>query len=291
MKISSNAKIWVSLSAFFIVLSVAFHNCSKATVSIRDQDLNKTQGLPPVDVCNGISCSLTPLTDKAAVTTILLTLGGEANSQLVINGATSQLLAESVIRYSSPKDNPRILFVRDQNDNGEDPEDTTYVVSHLLSRYQVTVLQEPSSGLKDSDLTSYDVVWFNNPGAPMGSAVTMQTLINFKGAVIMQGDDLSRGVDFSMENLTGLTYIDNGVVVVCNGNSYTHDNNSDEQFRVQIDPASISGADSAALSFRYGNDIDNTSVSKPGVQVLATAIGGPAECTETRPAIVRYFKD
>ena len=290
MKISSSVKIWLPLALAFITLSLAFHNCSKASLSVNDPGSNKAQSLPPVEVCNGISCSLTPLTNKPAVTTILLTLGDESNSQLVINGATSQLLAESVVRYSSPRENPKILVVRDYNDNGEDPEDTPYVINQLLKRYNVSTLQEPAQGLKASDLAGFDLIWFNNPGAPMGSASTLQTLMEFKGAIVMQGDDLSRGVSFSMENLTGLTHLDNGTEVECAGKSYPHNDNNGHQYRVQIDPASITGPDASVLNFRYGNDIDNAYISKPGVQVLATATGGPDSCSETRPTIVRYFK-
>ena len=43
------------------------------------------------------------------------------------------------------------------------------------------------------DVENFDVVWFNNPGHPMSSQVTRDTLLNFKGAVVLQGDDLTRG--------------------------------------------------------------------------------------------------
>ena len=54
-----------------------------------------------------------------------------------MNGGSAQLIAETVIRYTSPEKSPRILVVRDRLFNNEDPEDTVYVVNVLLKRYQV----------------------------------------------------------------------------------------------------------------------------------------------------------
>lgn len=263
---------------------VTFQNCGGVQF---DQVSNK---LGSLGVCEGISCDLTPLTEKPAVTTILMALGDEANSQLVVAGASSQLIAETVVRYSSDKANPRILLVRDSNAGSEDPEDTHYVADVLLARYDVDYMEESSDGLSDSDLMGYDVVWFNNPGYAMGNSSSRDALLNFSGGVVLQGDDLSRGVNFDIHELTGIRYVDNGTSVVCNGNTYAHDNNLGYQYRVGLNPNKIPGVSHSTLQFLYGNDIDLTAPVRQDLEILATAIGGGPDCTEERPAIVRYLK-
>jgi hypothetical protein len=224
-----------------------------------------------------------------AVTTILLALGDAVNNKLVGNPVSNQFLVESVIRYTSPELNPKILIVRARDNHGEDPEDTVYI-QNLLSRYRTALIDEPAGGLTPNDIKNYDLVWFNNPGYPFSLQKSYQTLLAFPGAVVIQGDDLSQGTGFSVEALTGLKFLDNGTSVVCGGKSYPHDNNSGEQFRVSLDQTRIEGLDQSTISFRYGNDIDNTKISNPKLEVLASAIGGPKACTESRPVIVRYEK-
>lgn len=279
-KIKAIALVLVS-SAFILV---SFQNCSE---DVQFSELK----LGSLGVCGTVSCDLDPLTSKIAVTTILIALGDEANSQLVVNGASSQLIAETVVRYTSPVNNPKILLVNDFSNGGESPEDTTYVRNVLLGRYNVDFIQDSSAGLTDDDVKGYDLIWFNNPGHPMGSSQTLEVLKRFPGAIVMQGDDLTRGNGFFTEELTGLRFIDNGTSVTCNGTSYAHDNNLGEQFRVTLDPSKIPGADNSTINFRYGNDIDNSEIVRSDLEVLAVAQGGPAECTELRPAIVRYTKN
>lgn len=261
------------------VIAAVFQNCTNAKFQMIDDD-------SVARLCGTQSCSLNPLTKKPAVTTILLALGDEANSKLVGNPVSNQYLAETVIRFSTPQINPKILIVRALNNHGEDPEDTVYI-QNLLKRYSADLINEPASGIKPADVAGYDLVWFNNPGYPFSSAVSFDTLKTFGGGVVLQGDDLSRAETFSMSDLTGLKYIDNGTSVVCAGRTYPHDNNSGEQYRVGLDPARVQGLGSAEISFRYGNDIDNTEILDPSIEVLATAIGGPAACTEERPVVVR----
>lgn len=285
------------------ILLGMFQNCSPVSF---DSNLSKpvTESNTPIDasqpdevgdldVCNGVSCDLNPLTNKPAVTTILMALGDEANNQLVVNGASAQLIAESVVRYTSPKAKPKILLVHDHAAGAEDPEDTKYVANVLLGRYDVTKLSETSSGLTDQDVEGFDVIWFNNPGHPMGSQATRDVLLRFKGGVILQGDDLTRAKDqkFDLTSLTGLKHIDNGTEVVCDGKTYAHDNNVNFQYRVTLNPDKIPGAEASTIAFRYGNDIDNTEIARRDLEVLAYAKGGHDSCTAQRPAIVRYLKE
>ncbi len=281
-------KYIVRINAFVAVSAVAvlmfFQNCSQPGMIIKDPD-NK------LSVCQGVSCTLDPLTDKPAVTTILLALGDKANKQLVVNGVSSQLIAETVIRYTSPKNDPKILLVQDYNIYGESPEDTVYIKDVLLKRYNVSFIVEGKNGLTSKDVEGYDLIWFNNPGHPMSSKNTMDILMAFPGAVVLQGDDLSQGSNFSLEPLTGLKHIDNGTEVICNGKKYYHNDNNGEQFRVSLNATAFpQNTDATAINFRYGNDIDKTVVTKSSVEVIAVAKGGPSACTEERPAIVRYTK-
>ncbi len=270
-----------------LVLLVAFQNCTRAKfTSTTGDSLNGGLAIP----CGNQSCELTPLTDKPAVTTILLALGDEANNKLVGNPVSNQFLAESVIRLSSPQINPKILIVRAKDNSGEDPEDTLYL-QMLLARYSTVVIDEPAGGLAPADVQGFDLIWFNNPGFPFSIKVSYDTLLAFPGAVVLQGDDLARASSFSLTPLTGLTFLDNGVSVICNGVAYPHDNNAGEQFRVSLNSAKIQGLDQSTVSFRYGNDIDNTVTVGPEVEVLATAIGGPAACVDERPAVVRRIRN
>lgn len=273
------------IAASALGLILMFQNCGSPVAF--EQDMTK---LGSLGVCNGISCDLDPLTDKPAVTTILIALGDEAESQLVVSGASSQLIAETVIRYSSPKNNPKILLVRDSNTGSEDPEDTEFI-KNLLSRYNVTFMQAPNMGLTIDDLEGYDLVWFNNPGHPLANVESRNALMEFKGAVVLQGDDLAQGGgSFPMTDLTGLSFIDNGTSVTCDGTSYMIDNNTSEQYEVTLDAAKIPGADSSTIQFKYGNDIDNAVAARADLEVLAYAKGSLASCTEQRPAIVRWTK-
>lgn len=275
------------------VLLALFQNCSRAGIAIQESSKAIDIAGAAVDtlaVCNGVSCDLSPLTSKPAVTTILMAIGDEADDQLVVNGSSAQLIAETVIRYSSPKENPKILVVRDYRNGGEDPEDTYYVANNLLKRFDTHYLEEDANGLSASDLNGYDVVWFNNPGHVMGSVNSRDALLNFAGAVVLQGDDLSAGNGFSMESLTGLKFVDNGVSVKCNdGVSYPHNDNNGYRYRVALNSSKFGGV-ASSLQFEYGNDIDETVVARSGLEILATAKGGPSSCTSERPAIVRYLK-
>lgn len=288
----------IRILVFAGVAILAFQNCSK--VAITDaQDASAKQNLssttPPLaTACDGVSCELTPLTKKPAVTTVLLTLGDEANSQLVIKGGSSQMLGESIVRYTSPVDNPKILIVMDFANGNEDLEDIEYVRAVLLKRYQTESLWTDAYGLRPEQTVGFDLIWYNNPGHPMSSKNTLNTLLAFSGGVVLQGDDLTRGSEkgstFDVSGLTGLKHIDNGSSVICGSNKYAHDNNSAHQYRVSVDSTKVAAVDSSMLEFSYGNDIDNSSVVKSGLEVIAWAQGGPAECAEQRPVIARYQK-
>jgi hypothetical protein len=225
------------------------------------------------------------------VVTILLALGDTFNQNLIVNGTSAQVIAETAIRYASPLNEPKILVVRDRLNYGESYSDTEYIALDLLKLYEsVTLIDEPVGGLQSSDTQGYDLIWFNNPGYPMGNVNTRNTLMNFVGGVVLSGDDMTWGNGFSMEPLTGLKFIDNGTSVQCAGVNYNHDNNSGYQFSVLMDSNLLPTFPSNALSFQYGNDIDNSVVTDESVEVISWATGGHSSCTEKRPVISRKHK-
>jgi hypothetical protein len=185
--------------------------------------------------------------------------------------------------------NPKILVVRDRNHNNESAYDPQFIALELLRRYQTHFIDEPTGGLLASHVAAYDVVWFNNPGHPMGSQVSRDTLQSFPGGVILSGDDLTRGQGFSMEALTGLRHVSNGTSVRCAGNDFPHDNNSAHRYSVTMDPTKFPVSDASHMVFDYGNDIDD-SLPNGGVEVMAVAVGGHPSCVAERPVIVRYPK-
>ena len=301
-----SSRYGISISSGLFVVLFFFQNCSQggkiavskagidnATSAVTDSPLGASDPKgPDLAVCSGLSCSLEPITEKVAVTTILLALGDEVDKQLVIGGGSSQLIAETVVRYTTPVRNPRILVVHDHGSGGESAYDTQYVMKVLLFRYNPTFLEEPDRGLTLNDLEGYDLVWFNNPGNPMTTKASMESLVGFKGGVVLQGDDLSWGRDFSMQSLTHAKNIDNGTDVRCqDGHTYHLDNNTGLQYRVTMDPEKMPTPNSESLKFNYGNDIDLVSLAGTDVDVLATAQGGPENCGDERATIFRYFKN
>lgn len=290
------SQIRIGFAVCFVFL--LFQNCQK--VAVEDLSSNKvvtTSGTqdpnpPDLEVCQTASCTLDPIVQKPAVTLILLALGDEANDQLVVDGGSARLIAETVIRQTTPVKNPKILLLIDANRAGEDLEDSEYAFSELLKSYQVERLLEPAEGISIGQLTGYDLVWLNNPGHPMNSKATQDALLEFKGGVVMQGDDLSRGSDFSVTDLTHVKYEDNGVTAQCGGEQVTIDNNQGGQYLISLDSKYFPKINNQQVKFVYGNDIDLVSfIDSHPVEVLASAAVNKEGCADSRPVVLRYFKE
>lgn len=292
---------WTStLIALGMISLGAFQNCSHVDFGMPDgASLNQSSSAPtdPIsDNCAGTSCSLDPLTKQAAVTTILMALGDEMDHELVVDGASSQLIAETIVRMSTPATNPKILFAWDSSADAETPEDRAFVSGTLLKRYDVTSIIVADKGLRDADVAGFDLVWFTNPGHAMASDLTRATLAKFAGGVILEGDDLAHaaggGTDADMAALTGLKFSgDNGTSVTCGTKSFAIDNNSGAQYQVGLNTDYFPGEAAATLSIHYGNDIDRADVTDANrVKVLAWAKGPTSDCTDRRPAVVTYLK-
>jgi hypothetical protein len=182
--------------------------------------------------------------------------------------------------------------VKDYFHGGESDGDTEFIAEKLLANYEAKILFETSAGLSAADFVGYDVIWFNNPGHPMGNVKSLEALKAFAGGVIMSGDDLTVGRGFSTQSLTGLKYLDNGTSLNCDGKSFNFDNNSGYAYKVKLEGNFLAGISESLLSFDYGNDIDNAILSADDskYEVLAYANGSAGTCEVKRPVIVRYVK-
>ena len=241
----------------------------------------------------GSACEIAPIATKPGVVTILLALGDIAQDKLVIAERSAQLIAQNAVRFASPVVNPKILVVKDAFHNGEVEGDTEFIAQRLLSAYKTDVLIEPSSGLRATDLVGYDLVWFNNPGYPIGLESTYNILKNFKGGVVLSGDDMSWGSNFKTESLTGLKNINNGSFVNCDGQAFAYSNNSIYRYQVTLEAKFFPSVDPSLITFEYARDIDESELldlESSKYEVLAYAGGAKNTCKFKRPVIIRYLK-
>ncbi len=236
-----------------------------------------------------LPCFPPPLVSTPGVVTILLALGDKDNMpNPTVDQVSARSLAEKMVQYASPKEGPRVLVVEDRNHHNESPDDFTNLWRELLIRYNPTHISEPTNGLTAADVAGYDVVWIVNPGHPMGSKQTHDTLMAFSGGVILSGDDVAQGNGFNNSDLTGLNFHDNGTQVTCNGQTYRIDDNLyTNSYNVVLDNGKFADLSPSHLGFVYGNDIDNTTANS-SVEVLAWATPNPPGCSDKRPVVARY---
>lgn len=273
---------------YLIVVSVVMihQNCGPVQFSINDKG-NKIFGCDPNDPL----CVPPPQVTKPGVVTILLAMGDSDNmANPTVDQVSAQVVAEAMVQFSSPVVNPKVLVVLDNNNHGESPLDFKNLYQNLLRRYNANYMNEPIGGLSPSDISTYDVVWVVNPGYPLGSKKTHDTLKAFPGGVILSGDDMGAGNGFDNSDLTGIKLVNNGTQVNCGGTTYNVDNNlSSNHYEVTLDPGIFASLGASHLSFNYGNDIDLTTPTST-VEVLAYAKLNQSSCTDKRPVVVRYPK-
>lgn len=240
------------------------------------------------DYETNVECADKP---KGRVVTVLLTFSNPGISRAVVDR-----LARQTVAWAAPVDAPRVLVVQDDNHHNEFVDDSEYVHQVLQGLgYVATFLQETATGLTAKDVTGYDLVWFSNPGYPMDSKTTFDTLLAFSaagGGVVLQGDDMaySWGENFSMSPLTHVDFGDNGTSAC----GVSIDNNAGNgSYRVTFEEGThpiVSGL--SGQTFLYGDDIDRSTPRHEGESVLATAVpvdplGAPL-CVDTRPVIVAF---
>ena len=231
-----------------------------------------------------VTCPVDGPTGAAA--TVLLTL-----SDPEIPAASASTLAANAVAWTSPVAAPRVLVVRDDGHHGEDMEDSTIIADWLLDAgYAVTFIEEPPGGLLEADVSAYDVIWFSNPGWPMDSLTSFETLRRAAAlgrGVVLQGDDMSwsLGSAFSLAPLTHLQHQDNGTSTC----GRCTDNRGGDRFDVALQANGHPiGAGVAEGAWRYGNDIDASVGLGEGEQVLAEASLVSGDCVARRPAVVAW---
>lgn len=194
----------------------------------------------------------------------------------------------NTVAWVSDAPAPSVLVVLDDNHHNEFAGDADAIAAMLDAQgYMVTRLDEPQHGLSADDLDGYDVVWFSNPGYPPDDLSTIQALGAFNadgGGLVLQGDDMTRahGNAFSMEGLTGLRYLDNGVRTC----GQLTNNNAGTQFAVSLVDSHPVFDTLSQTTWLYGDDIDEATVVGP-VDVVAEAGLASNGCGQ-RPAIVLH---
>lgn len=289
----NQVKILTNKSFYLILITIVVihQNCGPVEFIANDGG-NKILGCDPNDPL----CVPPPQVTKPGVVTILLAMGDSDNmANPTVDQVSAQVVAEAMVQFSSPVVNPKVLVVLDNNNHGESPMDFKNLYQNLLRRYNPSYMNEPVGGLSASDVANYDVVWLVNPGHPMGSKQSHDTLLAFKGGVILSGDDMTRGNGFDNSDLTGLKHVNNGTSVTCGSNTYGVDNNlSTNYYNVSLDDVTFASLGASHLSFKYGNDIDlstPTAVASGSVEVLALAKLNRSDCNDKRPVVVRYPKN
>jgi hypothetical protein len=199
-----------------------------------------------------------------------------------VEANAAQLIAVNIVNHVSPVANPKILFLEDSNLHGEDVNDVLFV--HLLLQgFNVVSKKILPGGLQAQELVGYDLVWLINPGWPIENALTKTTLQNFSGSIVLQGDDMAH----NNQALTGLSYLNNGTSVSCNGGSYSFDNLGGYNYNVSMSEQFLPGIPLNSTFSTYGNDIDHTAiaVNDGKTKILAWASAPEGTCNLTVPAI------
>ena len=222
---------------------------------------------------------------EGRIVTILM-----AMSELETTKENVQKLATQAVRWVAPKVAPKVLVVRDDYHNRENPEDTEFVADLLQGAgFVVEHKEEPKNGLSASDLEGYDVIWFSNPGYPLDDEASKSALLAFAksgGGVILQGDDISWSYakNVSMSPLTRLNYIDNGTKYC--GKRINNGKGAYEVTMAEDTHPIIAGIE--GLKADYKNDIDTTVARGEGEQVLAWATAKGASDCAAKPVMVAY---
>lgn len=237
----------------------------------------------------GIDC---PITGSTAV--LVLTLHGPDGKTLT--PADAKTLTRNAVDFVNPTGaTPKILLIHDYNNHDEDNADVSKIGADLKALYGAAnvTLTEPTRVVRPEDVEGYDVVWFSNPGWPMGNTTslptTFNTLVNFRGAgggLVLQGDDITQSSTGSvplMETLTYLKFANNGTNACGLATDNWGDHAYDVSFAAGPHPL-LSGLENK--SFKYHNDIDHSVSLMLGAEVVATGEVKTADCSVETPAVV-----
>jgi len=227
---------------------------------------------------------------RAGVVTSLLALGDMDNiNNPMISEEASKSIVYKLVNFASIHRKPNILIVRDSNHNNESSEDFSLIEKLLIDKYgqeKVRVLRED---LRPELVGESNVIMVINPGHPLGSPVTAETLrgIINEGhiGVILSGDDMARGKGFNIDDITGVKYLNNGTQAC----GVKIDNNLGDVYKVRLKKKFFKGLTQQSRTFNYGNDIDHVERIKGlGVKILAKAQADSCGLSIKLPVIFGY---
>ncbi|MBK7828441.1 hypothetical protein [Nannocystis sp.] len=260
------------------------------------EDLLAAQGDPApshddlrVPIHAGVEC---PITGNTVV--MVLTLHGPNGKTLA--SADAKTLTKNAVDFVNPAGGtPKILLIHDYNNHDEDNADVAAIGADLKGLYGAAnvTITEPTRIVRPEDVAGFDVVWFSNPGWPMGNIsslpTTFNTLLDFRGGgggLILQGDDITQSSTPTlplMETLTYMRFSNNGTNACGLGIDNWGDSAYDVSFASETHPL-LTGL--SGKSFKYNNDIDHSSAMMLGEQVLATGKVASGNCSVSTPALV-----
>ncbi len=209
---------------------------------------------------------------RAGVVTSLLALGDMDNiDSPLISEEVSKSIVNKLVNYASLEKKPSILIVKDANHNGESVEDYELIKKILVDKHGADKVKELSGSLSLDKAKEADVIFVINPGHPLGSKETADVIREViktgEIGVVLSGDDMARGSGFSLNDITGVKYTDNGVRAC----GVYVDNNKGASYQVKLKKRSFRRLSANERVLSYGNDIDHVEIDNKKVKVLAHA--------------------
>lgn len=225
---------------------------------------------------------------RAGVSTVLLALGDKDNiASPMIKREIAEAVISKAVNFSSIVRKPKVLLVRDRRHNNESPDDFVLVKEILSQRFETKVIDEPLEGLQLAHTIGFDLIWLINPGHPMGNAVSAATLMSVKAkarvGIVISGDDMARGRNFNVSELTGLDYKHNGTSFC----GERIDNNRGKSYSVILKKKYFPKLSASERILKYANDIDFTTLKAKNLKVMAYS-EGPKDCGYKIPTVVGY---
>lgn len=171
------------------------------------------------------------------------------------------------------------------DDRASDGSALPLVTALAGSGIQVRLMDEPEHGLGPQHVTDADAVWFVAGDHPMddhGTADTLRWLKSSGVGVVLQGEDIGRGLGASFKTtpITGLAFANEGTKA-CGVRT------DEAGWSVDVAPEAATILPTlVGTSWAYTGDLDITSVVDPDATVLAWAEVAVDGCTERVPAVV-----
>ena len=228
---------------------------------------------------------------RAGVVTSLLALGDQDNlSEALIQREIAKSIVSKIVHFASITRHPNILVNVDPGNRGESFEDIQFTIDLLTELFGNEYVRVHEGELDLEHIDNADVVYVINPGYPLSSLKTADTLQTLKAygnvGIVLSGDDMSRTAQRSdLSDLTGVHYENNGVRAC--GVSINN-NRTDNRYNVRLKKRHFRHLSKAERILKYGNDIDHVSIAQKGVRVFAHAKVKNGDCKLKIPVIFGY---